>query len=68
MLKLKKSGSVFPTILLENININQEILDSEKPENRNALAQLRILKEIALHCQTYEVNVKWDVKEINDSL
>jgi hypothetical protein len=43
-------------------------MDEEKKENRNALAQLRQLKEIALHCQTYEVNVKWDIKEINDSL
>ncbi len=68
LLKLKKSGTVFPTILLENIQINQEVMDEEKKENRNALAQLRQLKEIALHCQTYEVNVKWDIKEINDSL
>jgi hypothetical protein len=68
LLKLKKSGTVFPTILLENIEINKEVMDEEKKENRNALAQLRQLKEIALHCQTYEVNVKWDIKEINDSL
>ena len=64
LLKLKKSGTVFPTILLQNIEINSEVLDEEKKENRNALAQLRQLKEIALHCQTYEVNVKWDIKEI----
>jgi len=64
LLKLKKSGTVFPTILLENIEINQEVIDEEKKENRNALAHLRQLKEIALHCQTYEVNVKWDIKEI----
>jgi hypothetical protein len=64
LLKLKRSGTVFPTILLQNIEINQEVLDEEKKENRNALAQLRQLKEIALHCQTYEVNVKWDIKEI----
>ena len=68
LLKLKKSGTVFPTILLENIDINPDVMDEEKKENRNALAQLRQLKEIALHCQTYEVNVKWDIKEINDSL
>jgi len=64
VLKLKKSGTIFPTILLENIQINQELINEEKKENRNALAQLRQIKDIALHCQAYEVNVKWDIKEI----
>lgn len=69
LLSLKKSGSIFPYILLENISNKEEGLkNEEKDENRNILAQLRILKEIALHCQTYEVNVKWDIKQITDSL
>ena len=41
-----------------------ELINEEKKENRNALAQLRQIKDIALHCQAYEVNVKWDIKEI----
>ena len=64
LLDLKKSGSIFPFVFLQQLEYITEKIKLQEDDNRNILAQLRILKEIALHCQSYEVDLKWGIAEI----
>jgi len=65
LLDLKKTGSIFPFVFLQQLEYITEKLKLQEDDNRNILAQLRILKDIALHCQSYEVDVKWGIAEID---
>jgi hypothetical protein len=65
LLDLKKSGSIFPFVFLQQLEYITEKIKLQEDDNRNVLAQLRLLKEIALHCQAYEVDIKWSIAEID---
>ncbi len=64
LLDLKKSGTMFPLKFLKIVEEKTEFVNLQESEKRNVLAQLRLLREIALHCQAYEVDVKWSIAEI----
>jgi hypothetical protein len=65
LLDLKKSGCIFPFVFLQQLEYITEKIKLQEDDNRNVLAQLRLLKEIALHCQAYEVDIKWSIAEID---
>jgi hypothetical protein len=57
---------MFPTKLLTKIENALEKLEfTDNQKNIGIMKQVELLKSVAEHCQTYEVDVKWDIVDIS---
>jgi len=66
VLSLPKTASMFPTKLLTKIENALEKLEfTDNQKNIGIMKQVELLKSVAEHCQTYEVDVKWDIVDIS---
>ena len=65
-LALPKTASMFPAKLLTKIDEALEKLElTDNKKNIGIIKQIELLKSIAEHCLTYEVDVKWDIVDMS---
>jgi hypothetical protein len=65
-LGLPKTSSMFPAKLMQKIDEALEKLEiTDDKNNIGIIKQIELLKSITEHCQTYEVDVKWDIVDMS---